>query len=234
MKLHKNSFTASGLIVTIGAVFLLTPVALAATSATPTSTSPSAPSASTTDKTAKPAAKIADRVAAYKTKQVVKLQAAEETRLKGSCKAAQLKVKTLSTKSATANTERTKQYEQTATKLSKIITRISDADVDTTDLEAVKKELATKVAQYDSDYTVYKTDLADISELDCVTDPTAFKAALLSARADQLTVQASAKAIRDYVPTIKEKLAAARDALKQAKASDTDTTTTNPTSEGAQ
>lgn len=202
-----------------GFIVLASPVALAAPD-TPVSSTPSSEPAATS----KLPEKLADRVTQYKTKQAVALTAAEETKLKGTCKAAQLKVKTLGTKTDTSNTAREKIYNDLTKQLTAITTRIKDADVDTKDLDVVATELAKRITQYKGDAAAFKTQLADISEVDCVTDPTAFKAALLTARANRATLVTDATAIREYVPTVTEKLKAAKDALTKA-AADTPVTT---------
>ncbi len=228
----KRLTSLSAVIVLVGAVFLVTPVALAAEQSTTQTTT-------TTKTTEKPAAKIADRIAKYKTKQEVKLAAAEELKLKGVCKAAQVKLKKVDTATSEANTDRTKTYAGITKQIDGIITKLKDASVDTKELEANQKALKALIQQYNDDYTVFKTDLTDVSELDCVTDPVAFKSALLVAREDRLTVVKDATAIREYITTIKQSLLTARislaaraDAKDTTKKDATDTTTTTTDSTG--
>ena len=178
---------------------------------------------------AQKAAKLAERVANYKTKQAVKLAAAEETKLKGSCKAAQAKVKALTTKSTAAYTARTKLFTAITTKVTSIKSGLQDAEIDTKDLESAEAAFDKTVADYKTAYETLKADLADTAELDCVTDPAAFKAALLTARADRQTMADKAKTVVDSIPTIRAALVAARQEL--AKSNTTDTT--EPTSTGA-
>ena len=201
MKSVKRLSRLSAAIVLVGAIFLAAPIAMAATDTT-TKTTTTTPT-TTKQATAKPAAKIADRLANYKTKQAVKLAAAEETKLKGVCKNAQTKLKTTSTNTNNANTERAKNYAAVTKQLENIIAKLKDSKIDTKELEANLTAFKALVQQYNDDYAVYKTDLADVSELDCVTDPTAFKAALLAARQDRLTVVNDATAIREYITSIK-------------------------------
>ncbi len=220
MKQNRLSFLIQATLVLSGAILLAAPVALAAPDDAVSSTPSSEPT------TTKLPEKLADRVTQYKTKQAVKLTAAEETKLKGACKAAQAKVTTLAASVDGKNTVREEIYGDVVKQLSTITARIKDADVDTKDLDAVNTELNKKIDQYKADATAFKTELADISEVDCVTDPTAFKAALLTARANRATLVTDATAIREYVPTITEKLKAAKDALAKEATTDTTTDTT--------
>lgn len=225
----KRYFSLSAVIVLVGVTLLATPVVFAAEENTGTPL----PATTTKRTVEKPAAKLADRVIKYKTRQAIKLAVAEEAKLKGVCKAAQTKLKVVDTNTNAANTNRTKTYTDITKKLENIVSRLKDASVDTKDLEANQAALKALVQQYNDDYTVYKTDLADVSELDCVTDPTAFKSALLAAREDRLTVVKDATAIREYVVNIKQSLLGARiqlsasaDAAKKDPAGTTAPTTT--------
>lgn len=178
---------------------------------------------------AQKAAKLAERVANYKTKQAVKLAAAEETKLKGSCKAAQAKVSALTTKSTAAYTARTKLFTSITTKVTNLKSGLQDAEIETKDLETAEAAFVKAVADYKIAHETLKADLADTAELDCVTDPTAFKAALLTTRVDRQAMADKAKAAVDTIPAIRAALVAAR----QESAKSNTTNTTEPTSTGA-
>ncbi len=177
--------------------------------------------ASTQNNATQKAAKLAERVANYKTKQAVKLAAAEETKLKGSCKAAQAKVSALTTKSTAAYTARTKLFTAITTKVTSIKSGLQDAEIETKDLETAEAAFDKAVADYKTAYETLKADLADTAELDCVTDPTAFKAALLTARADRQAMADKAKTVVESIPAIRAALVTARQELAKASTSDT-------------
>jgi hypothetical protein len=225
----KKSLRMSTTVVVSGLLLLATPAALAAQTSTSPNSASSTPTTSDTTKTEKttdePAAKLTDRLAKYKTRHVVKLLAAEETKLKGVCKAAQVKLKVTDTKTGTANDGRTKIYTGIVKQLDTITSRLKDAEVDTTELVAARKQLHALIDQYNSDYQGYKTELNDLSEMDCVTDPTAFKAALLSTRADRVTMVSDAKDIHDYISTVKDALTKAKQALATTKPAVSDVST---------
>lgn len=216
MKLSKRSLVTRTLVGLSGLALIVSPTVLAAQDATVSNTSVAQPVAAQ-----KLAEKMTDRIIDYKAKQAVKLAAAEEAKLKGSCKAAQAKVKATAIKLETANTARTKVYDAITKQLTGITARIKDADVETKDLEAATKELATKINKYKDDYKSFKTNISDTSELDCLTDPTAFKVSLLTTRAARLTLVTSATTVREYIPTIAQKLTVAKNALSKDAATDT-------------
>lgn len=213
MKSNRITSLIQAVFVLAGAFVLATPTVLAVTDAA--SNTPS--SSPTTAATAKLPEKLADRIAQYKTKQAITLGSAEATKLKGACKAAQAKAKSLALKAAYSTVAREKVYSDITSQLKTITARIKDADIDTKDLQEVSVELAKRIAQYKTDYASYGTSVADISEVDCVTDPTAFKVALLTARTNRATVVADTTAIREYIPTITAKLAVAKEALASTK-----------------
>lgn len=158
------------------------------------------------------------RIAAYKTKNAVKLAKAEETKLKGVCKAAQTKVTVLSDKSVKNNTARTTAYKIITDQLETIIPRLKDADIDTTDILKDQTKLEELVKTYTAKSLTYSDDLKDLAELDCQTDPAAFKAALLAARTDRPEVAKSAEAIKEYVKSnVKVSLQAAITELEAQK-----------------
>lgn len=182
---------------------------------------------------AQKAAKLAERIANYKTKQAVKLATAEETKLKGSCKAAQAKITALGAKSTATYTARTKLFTSVTTKLTSLQTGLTDAGVETKDLEAAQAAFLKAGAEYKTAYEALQSDLTDTAELDCVTDPTAFKAALMTARTDRQVMADKAKAVVDILPTVRAALVTARKDLAKDTTTGTDTTETTSTG-GAQ
>lgn len=230
MKSIRSTLGLSAAVVLTGFTLLITPAVYAVQSTNSGSSSDSSESTQSTN--SKKLTKISDRITEYKTKQALKLALVEETRLKGVCKAAQVKVKAVDTRTTTANTGRTKIYTGIIKQLDAIIPKLKAASVDTTELQATQTKLSELVQKYKDDFATFQTTLGDVSELDCVTDPAAFKSALLSARADRTVIIADAKAIRDYIPTVKAALVNAKKALNETKDATTDTTTTENTTTG--
>jgi hypothetical protein len=132
-----------------------------------------------------------------------------KTRIAERCLAAQARVKTKTTENTTATTARTKTYDEIITKLQAIVTEATANKLDVTSLQAEIIVLQTKITAFKTANATYRQDLLDLSLLDCKTDPTAFKAALTTARTDQQAVLLAAKNIRSYlIDTIKPTLQA--------------------------
>lgn len=178
----------------VGAPMVLTPLAYAesSTSASPATITP-APTTST--KT------LAERVADAKTLYKIKLDAATTARLKLKCKAGQVLVKSLDIRVKATNIEREAAYTEIQTNLKTLLPKLTDANISTTEYVAESTQLDTLIATYKTDLATYQSTLADLSDVTCVTDPAAFKAALEAARAARIVVAKDAVAIRAYVTT---------------------------------
>lgn len=165
----------------------------------------------------------ADRLKARIARLNIKLTAAEASKLKTKCVAAQGIVKTQEIKVNSGITARSKAYDELLDHLDKLITKLKSANVATTDLEAERTALKTKIDTFKKDLTTYKVALSDVQAQGCLADPTAFKAALEDARTARKTVADDAAGIRSYVnDTVKP-------TLKTLKASIDKTTTTDTT-----
>ncbi len=216
----KKIINSSLALVIMAVFFVAAPSVFAAT--TP-ATDPIKPAAKTTDADKADAIKKRDaRLSANKLKFTVKLAASEETRLKGVCKAAQEKTVALEARAAKSDTERSKVYTAITDELTNLIPRLKAASVDTTEVEKSQSELTALIKTYTTDYAMYKVSLKDLSELDCVADPVAFKSTLETARADRVFIAKDTAAIRAYVS------GALKTALKNA-AAQLDTSNSNET-----
>jgi len=154
------------------------------------------------------------RVESYKKTLKETLTAAVKTRITERCVASQALVKVRSTNNSNAGAARTTSYNAIATKLESLSTAAAAKGAPVTTLNANITELKVKIVAFTTADTTYKDALADLSALDCKTDPTAFKAALETARSDQASVFAASKAIRAYlVDTVKPTLSAIKTAL---------------------
>ncbi len=189
----------------------------------PTSVS-DVPTPTTTASPADKAATRADRLQQYKDKLQDKLTVAQERRIQGACKAAQ----TITTKLA-ANIERVRAnrksaYDNVNSKLKEVVAKIRATDVDTTELDAAIVTLKSKMDAFMGAVDTYQTTVSDLSEMDCQADPSAFKAALESAKSQRVALVSSSQDIRLYVnntikpilKTIKDTLQANRDKTDQA------------------
>lgn len=177
---------------------LIAPVMVRA--ATTTTPAPATPTATATET-------ITQRVSKYKLSLKAQLTTAEQAKIKGNCKAAQVKGRVLSAQVAQKVAIRTGTYTTITKKIDDLITELKAANVDTAKLETEQEELQKLITTYGTDLKTFQENISDMNTVDCVTDPTAFKAALETARTSQATVLKDIKAIRTYIQgTIKPTL----------------------------
>lgn len=158
--------------------------------------------------------RLEKRKAAFKTK----LTAAEQTRLKQKCKASQGKLSSLGGRVKGIETSRNNVYRELVERLTKLTPRLQDKGVDTKELEAEIEVLETKIETFKTDLADYKQAVSDMSEMECETDPVAFKASLEAARTAREKVAADAAAVRAYVKeTIKPTLQELRQQVEGSK-----------------
>ena len=181
------------------------------------------PKTNTTTETEKPKGTLQERIQKQKDTLKTDVTKLEQDRLKLRCKAAQGIVKGAGDRAGTGATDRVKAYDELQTHLTNIIAKLKALGISTTVLEQEQTTLVTKAAKIKTDFTTYKQDLADLKDMDCVTDPAGFKAALEATRIihDNLTKEIAD--IKTYVTgTIKPTLQQLRD---QVKAKESTTTT---------
>ncbi len=175
-----------------------------------------AQSATTTDGSSQKT--LEQRVADYKANFKQSLSKAQQTTLKAKCKASQGLVSSLSGRVKGIETSRGEVYKHVTDKLASLQVKLQNKDVDTTELQAGIATLQTKISTYKTDLDAYKQDLADLSAMDCVSDPTAFKSALEATRAARLKVATDSTDIHTYVKdTIKPMLAKIREGLNKTE-----------------
>lgn len=200
---------------------------VAAESSGSTGSSSSANSSSTTttktdDKTtgeneteSEPKTSLADRVSQFKSQFKMNLTKAQQTALKGKCKAAQGVLSSLSGRIKGIQTSRSEVYANITEHLASLQTKLQNNDVDTTELQGEIATLQTKINTYKTDLITYKQAVADLAALDCVSDPTAFKSTLEAARTAHDKVAKDVIDIRSYVNgTIKPTLVKIRQSLE--------------------
>ena len=177
--------------------FLMPVVAHAATTTTTTTTTTTATATET----------ITQRVSKYKLALKTQPTAAEQVKIKANCKAAQVKGRVLSAQITQKIVVRSAAYVGITKKIEVLVTDLKASNVDTTKLETEQEELKKLITTYGTDLKVYQENISDMNAIDCLTDPTAFKAALEAARTSQATVLKDIKAIRAYInDTIKPTL----------------------------
>jgi len=222
----------------------LTPmIAYAETGTSTNSGTGTATATPTTDATVKPtetkpltaeeaAKKLADmkkRLEDNKLALKTKLDAAATKRITQKCKAAQGVVKGAETSANAISTNRGKAYTKIAESVQKLIDKLKAEGKDTAELETALAAAKVKADSLSTKMKTYEQTLADLRELDCVADPTAFQAALDTARTQREAIKVAATDLRTYVSTT------LKDAVKKFKpASTTEKPKTETTTGGTQ
>lgn len=201
-----NQKLRNSLIISAAGLLLLSPVA--AFAQTSTAASPPASSANQASTTT-----LDQRIAARKATLKTNLTATVQLRIKAKCKAAQVLINTSKTKTQTNIDKRSDLYAAILQSLQNLITRLKSQNIDTTQLGNVETELQAAAAQYKTDDTTYGQSLIDVANIDCVADPSGFKATLDSLRAERATLAKDAAAIRALQPALSKALADARVAI---------------------
>ena len=166
------------------------------------------------------------RVELLKTSLKVSLDAKTKLKIEQKCKPAQTIVKTRETSDKENGSKREVAYDKILENLDRLVTKLKANSIDTTALEAAIATLKTKVETFKTDMTAYRQALADLSTIDCATDPTAFQAALTSTRTAREKVRTSALDIRNHIKTVlKPALQAIRDKIKADKEKEESSTT---------
>ena len=203
----------------------------------PTSTPPTQPTTNTqtTDNTstdlpltAAQKTELLTRLAKQKTDLKIKLTDAETSKLKLKCQPAQTVVKTVETRVNTNVETRTKAYQDANDKLTAIIAKLQSKGIDVTELKSELTVLQGKITVFNTDLTAAKQAMSDVRNVDCLSDPTAFEAALQTARTARDKVIKDASDIKTYVSsTIKPTLEKIRQQLA-AQEKPTSTNTSQP------
>lgn len=208
-------------------MLLMTPATVFAQSnQTPASNSVPATSAQSEPTTSSTGETTEQRIVKYKKIYALQVTPVDQAKLKSKCKASQAKGKLLSASVVEKNKVRSVVYKDILNTLDKIINKLDDADYDTTNLKAQRKELQKLVTNYTADVKTYTDTLTDMTTIDCATDPVGFKASLEAARISRARVSKDIVAIRIYVETtIKKSLKEASTSLKDSSATNSQTTT---------
>lgn len=159
----------------------------------------------------------------------IKLTTVEQKRIQARCKNAQGMVHSLQAKTTGAETGRTQAYGNLVDRLNKLQAKLDEKGADTAEFKTEITTLQTKLDAFQTDLGTYKAAVADLADVDCVTDPVGFKAALQDSRTALTKLRDDSTAVRTYLndtikPTLK-KIRASLSPDKQTTDSTTDTTT---------
>jgi len=187
-------------------LFVVAPVlAVDSTTNTSTQTEQSTTAAATDQKKQE----LTDRLKKRKDALNIKLTLVQEKRIQTRCKNAQGVVSKLQGRITGLETSRAQVYKNLVDRLTDLQTKLDQKGANTAELKTEITELQTKIATFSTDLTAYKQSVSDLAAMDCVTDPTGFKASLEESRTGLKKVHDDGLAIRAYVndtikPTLKK------------------------------
>lgn len=162
---------------------------------------------------------LQQRIDKRKTELKTRLTFLEQKNITTKCKASQQgHVAPLKGRITGIETSRTQVHRELLDRLTKFSEKLKAAGGDTSKLDANIAELQTKIDTFNTDLAAYKQAVSDLSELDCIQDPTGFKASLEAARAAREKVSQDSQAIRTYVKeTVKPTLSQIRQQIEEKK-----------------
>jgi hypothetical protein len=165
------------------------------------------------------------RLETKKSELKIKLDENQKQRYKARCSAAQGTVKSLSENINGRVVVRQKAYTKLVEKLESLSFKLDAKAIDVVELNAQIETLKLKIAGFDTDLEAYKLSIADLKDVDCVTDPDAFKAALDASRLARDKLIATSKDIKSYVnDTVKVTIKTLREQLAAQKEANSSTT----------
>ncbi len=169
---------------------------------------------------------ILDRVNQHEAELKTKLSTLDMLKIKSKCKVEQVgNISSLSGRVKGIETSRNEAYTNLQSKLNELEIKIKTKGIDTTKLDAEVIVLKSKIDKFKIDIAAYKQAVSDLKNIDCVANPTGFKAALDATRTMHDNLAKEGVDIKTYVnDTIKTTL---KDIRTQLAASDTKTGSTN-------
>lgn len=144
-------------------------------------------------------AKLQERIQQKKAAIKTSFSRAQQSRIKARCKAAQGKITTVSAKAKALKTTRISVYQKISEKLAELSSKLKEAGVDTTEMNGQITELNNQIATFQTQLNNTHQAAVDASSIDCVADPSGFKAALESLRADREALAKTSAGIKTYI-----------------------------------
>lgn len=142
---------------------------------------------------------IKERIAQLKEDRAIKLEAKREEIIVKKCENAQTRIAGLLERVGISSVRRIATYVTFGEKLTGFVTKLEEAGVDVTDLNATLAIYDGMVTDLDAQFDEYSQLLSDLSGMDCTTDPQGFQAGLDSARDIVSNSKNAVKAVHDYL-----------------------------------
>ncbi len=141
----------------------------------------------------------------------LRLSNAQKTRLQARCENAQGKIRSVEGRIKGIETSRDRVYANLLSHLTDLSGKLKTKNVDTNQLDAQISLLEESIGAFKAGLAEYKQAVADLTAMDCASDPEAFKAALEESRSYRKTLHETGQNIRKLIlETIKPALAVIR------------------------
>jgi chromosome segregation ATPase len=162
-------------------------------------------------------AELNSRVNERKTRLKTKLDERQADRLKQRCAPAQQKLTAVLERFNNSNQPYSAKYESYLARLAKLQTKLKENNIDTTTLDQQIAEYSNKYQALKDATEKFKQSVNDAKQVDCVSDPDGFKAALDDARAEAQAVRQVRADLQTYAKeTIKPSLHSLKESLNSA------------------
>lgn len=123
-----------------------------------------------------------ERIKSLKDKSTERINASEIRRIEARCVNAQQKLTNLSVRLGDSLERRTVAYQNITSRLNELLLKLQVAGVDTTELELAVNEMTSILNESIASADNFVQNLSDVTEVECVSDPEAFKLLLDEAR----------------------------------------------------
>jgi hypothetical protein len=159
---------------------------------------------------------ITDRVTKRKNLLKLQLTSDKSKKLIKNCTDAQKLIKSINAQDINKAAKRKQVYTNISTRLNIVVQGLSMRSIDTTELKSLQEQFNTTANQYLVDASTYKTTMEDLSEMDCVADPTGFAATLSTARQLRTTLASEVGQVKAIKSQISQSVTKAADLVNSS------------------
>ncbi len=201
----------------VGCILLTAPVLVVGAVSAQESTLPKPPGTSNTTNKQEGVSTtdVSKRVAERKAKMLKRLSQVEQVRVKAKCAVASRDIALLQTRSKVHFSNQAQRHARLLAKLQTLRQKLVEAGIDVANYDKQVVALQEKVHVYETEVKSFESVLADLSAMDCVSDPEGFVATMREAKLLRHNVVQKSLDIRSYIKnTLRPALVGIRDDAK--------------------
>lgn len=143
-----------------------------------------------------------ERLNKYKERLAERVTFVEQRVIRNSCKGAQNVLGRLNQNANQVKTVRENAYSSISDKLTRLSAKLTEAGIDSSSLDEVTSAMNDEVDIFLATLEEYLIILDDLANMDCESDPEAFKAALTAAKQQRVTLISSSQGLRNYFNSV--------------------------------